>query len=478
VAVFNTNVEHLLGRGQIENPFVQILLKVYGQGATTLFLAPHMGIRNLMQSMAFDPHFFSRLVSVMRNEYKLSEADAEFFATQVTQLSGITHELLYLQHSLFKNVPVLREVNIAAQSINMIAITDQINRRVTWTESMKKMHEVLDGFDLMKISTAEFNKLMKKIDFAQLTNQEQYQAEQILLLEGKDAFIRFISLQYTYKIHFAYDRYARSYIEQKGEASRLLFNLLTFPKSYTQTLLQDVKKLTSKEEQQLGAGTGTKISAVRSVLWRTTLGLLIANTIFQLITGKQRRPYDPFDLVLNYGMGGLALGIPDIVKSATTDMILLAITPEEDRSFSALEETAWNIRKIPRTFLPFFKETISAMEATLGKVYIDTTVIRQIMEMAGAEFADYKTEFQDATRTPEQSIKHALFSSNESLQKEAGRLIRRFRAGKISEFDYDDMLQKLEAFHMIGALSDSDYARLRKNLKSAWSAGIKKSEGF
>ncbi len=473
------NIKTMLGETDYSDIGKDMMMMLFSQAAKTIFLNPKMFVRNILQPIAYDPLLITKLRSVLA--HKPTDYEIEYFKKQVTQLRGITHDLLYLDINPFNKIPVIRNINTFASAMNMIAVSDSLNRSITFFTSLAKIKSAIENLEIKngkilinekEATIKEFGKMMKKFGFAELTARERYQALETLLIKGKEDFALQWAGNFTKKVHFTYNRYERSTVEQ-GE-NKILYNLFVYPKSRAQSLILDLQKFRNIDAE-IGKPYAARISATRSITWNIIAGAMIVNSIYSLITGDRRKPYDPLLTMSGYSLGGLALGAINKISELTRLTIIIAT--DKNKSYYHIRDYAYLLKTLPETFLPFYRQIVQVIEATLGIENIDTTIIKKTFKELGiTDYKDKTLEYKYTSRSLKNKIQHFLFGTAGTIVNDIEYRIKNqnFKDIDAIQENVEKMIEVINFNYQTGNITKKEYSQLKKILNKEKNEAIKK----
>ena len=398
------NITELLGQRQPPAVLEEVVVRLYSQAARTIFLDIRKGVRNLFQNVAF----YNGIEDMFRME-KMKPADLDYFAAHVSQSKGIQRDWLY-QH--YGGIPGLGKLNKIADEINVMGRSDTINRLLSFKAKLGNVRRALKEHPDYKTDIQEMRALQKDIGFSDIEPMERVHALKVLAVEGEGAFSRYMAKAITQKVHFLYERVQRSPAEQGNELSRLLSNLLTFRKGYAQRLVLDVRKLAPSQkeiEAEIEGGRGR-------IVKRSIVGMMItsafASYLYQQLTGDDRAPYAPHQILGDLSLGGLATGAQEQVGDFTRNAIL-AVTGDKE----ALARTVNNITRAADMFIPFYDEVINALEGMSGYQNIDKAMLRQLRSALDDRYKAKPMGFYKKERDAIETGQHIIFGTDKEQKK-------------------------------------------------------------
>lgn len=429
-SLLQDNLTEILGKTEHKRLYEKFVFDLYAQAARTIFLNPKMGVRNLMQNVAFH----TGIIQDIKGMKKLTESEKRFFETHVSQMSGIVRDLLFQQYNRIGRIPGFKQLNKFADWANVIGRTDTMNRLWDFSMTLNRIKKAIKAHPQYMNTTTEFNKMMKQAGFGDMTSIERIHAKEILAVDGVEAFRNYVAGQIVKKDHFQYDRYLRAPAEQGSDLVKLLSNLTTFPKGYIQRQALDIKKMTRIERELAKNIKGTN-RAIQSIIWSTIIGQAIATATYQIITGDDDNdPYSFMNIAFKFSLGGIALGAQKEFFTFTK-YLLQAATGDE-----------WAQKQLPKTvprnlnmFIPMFKIMIDILESTTNTKYIDHYFLKKLLGQK-AEIEDYKL-----IRGTHKSIQHAVFGTRpHTIHNRIDDAVKDIRKNGYEEGQLDYLAEELD----------------------------------
>ncbi len=349
--------------------FGDILARVYAQVSQIVILSqPVLAFRNLFQNAAFE--YDKSILFDLRNE-ALSEQDNAFRETHVQQLRGMMEEFFLINEKPLP-IPFVPTLTKWLRHIKIYAWSDVSNR--DWS-FWAKMNQVRRAQQATSISD-----MMQRAKFEDMTLEEQVEALRILAADGKDAMARYIAKVHVEDIHFQYERSQRSPAEM-DTLGRVLGNLMLFPRSYIELMMHAGNTLIDKTATpDAKYRAGKRIVAVMA-------GGYLTGTVYMMISGRKRNPYDPFQ-IFQVSPGGLVLG-------ATQDLFevgkltIRALSGDK----TAVYALTTAIPEMADDFIPFYDWTMRGLEASLDKKNIDREALREILAAIDKEYTVRKDAY-------------------------------------------------------------------------------------
>jgi hypothetical protein len=335
-----------------------LMARVYAQVSQVVIMSqPVLALRNLFQNAAFEHD--KTILFDPRNE-SLTAEDIEFRETQVQQLRGMMEEYFLVNE---KALPGLKTLTKWLRHIKIYGWSDVTNRDWSFWAKINQVRRALKAESI--------EQTMKQAKFEDMTEEEQIYALEVLAEQGEDAMARYVSRVHVADIHFQYERAQRSPAEQ-DKVGRVLGNLMLFPRAYGEKMARAVASLKSDNFEQKKRGA-KRIVAVMA-------GGYLAGTVYMMITGRKRNPYDPFKVV-QVSPGGLVLG-------ATADLFdignltIRALTGDKTAMYALTSE----LPNASDNFIPFYKWTVSGLEAVTDAKNIDRKALREIYALIDEEY--------------------------------------------------------------------------------------------
>lgn len=459
----------------IESPVVRVLLRIGGWSFGTLAKVPWMSIRNLHQNLAFHPD---------KAEVVTALATGGFFADPITrndridytdalvhQFKGVAQEQLlmgYMGKTPLENLIIISDY---------YHLSDKLNRLASMAGSGAKAERALKAFQ----KDGNIEKFLRNSGANQLSQTEQIRILEYLAqpsydyggvletVSGGEAAIREIGKSITTLTHFNYVRYLRSIVEM-GEMGRVIGSLVAFPRGVVERYFTFFSQLRPARELS-GA---TRRRAFHSLM-AMVVGSAVASVLLSTITGKKRDAYNPL-LVLQWQVGGLAIGAAQELTELYRQLSNLAFAKEESEKDYALKELAILIPRLGDMFIPFYAPTMNALEGLYDERYIDRKMLRQLRAMFDESYKP-NLEFYEKERTIIEAWQHGLFGTRTPDPTDLEGALSKLKGiqdnlGKVDEEALERAKQnawdKGEAFTYL----PSDYIYTTSNLGSDFNSAI------
>jgi len=384
-------------------PLTDILMKVSGYGYSAIFLRPSLAFRNLFQNLAFHPDRESFLNPMNR---KLTDEELAYWETYIRQNRAFKSDIL-LQEEIGAG-----RVAEFVKRISYYGYSDDVNRLGSFWASLNKA----EGALLRYKKDGDVGKFIGSSGLQDLTNLQQKEGLELLVTDETEA-IRYIAREVTNNTHFLYDRAQRAPLEM-GSTGRILASLLTFTRSWAQRLYIQLNT---------GLKSGSKVSgASRARAWKNVIGIivvgLIAGEIYKKITGKEKNPYDPRN-ILSWTPGGLPIGLAGDIALALTHLAQALTGDKEAQSRLTTE-----IPALGDDFIPFYSQIIGIAESLSDTQFIDRKFLRDIRAKFDKDYQPNESYYKKE-RGIIQKIQHALFGSEPEVAepKKGGGLPNPFK---------------------------------------------------
>jgi hypothetical protein len=130
------------------------------------------------------------------------------------------------------------------------------------------------------------------------------------------------------------------------------------------------------------------------------------------ITGKKTKSYSPWDM-FNWQFGGLTVGVLQDLSGTMYDLMQAVIGDKASQN-QVLSRLAKDTTGLVREYIPFYQQGIYLLETALGKEYIDTAFIRQVISQIDKDYTP--AELENIERGWYEKFQHALFGGRESVQ--------------------------------------------------------------
>tara|TARA_Y100000593_G_scaffold83824_1_gene158346 strand:- start:39824 stop:46495 length:6672 start_codon:yes stop_codon:yes gene_type:complete len=403
------NAREMVGISEKAGPIEQYVIRAYSQAARTIFMDLYKGTRNLMQNPAVNkqlgltnPAGWSRLFSS-----KLSKKDWDYFESQVDISGSWWDDVMFANYSkgpIFQDPmnpwmrgllkagrittapirAVVRAGNSLSDFINMMGRTHRLNQMMAYKSATVKVKNVLEKMpeNHLDWTRADIAKMMKRTYLRDLTITQQKHALNTLLVDGKDAFCRYVGHHYTDKVHFNYERSRRGPGEQGSLSARMMSNLLTFKKGYWQRTGFDLGKAGNKfawPKDRYSLGWGQFWNSASSLFGLFVVGTAIGHA-FMRLTNSRRNPYNPLGVMGDPTFGGLPMGTQQRISKGMQDM-QMALTGEDPQARSqAVSRLVVTISALGDMFIPFYESSLHAIEGVTDTDALDKVALRQIRQ--------------------------------------------------------------------------------------------------
>jgi hypothetical protein len=397
--------KELLGQKETPQELEKWLKLFYSQAARTLFTVdPRKGVRNLFQNAAF----YTKIGELIKQN-KLTGKDLEYFNNYVNQSSGIKKDLLYADVKI--NIPGIKQLNEIADVVDIMGKSDYINRLVAFRARLNTIKDYFNNNPDFNKTTSNLKRMTTKVGLNELEPMERKRALETLVTDGKDEFARYVSKGLVQKVHFLYTRYERGPAEMGSELSKILSNLLTFKKGYAQRQLFDLRKLSPKQKT-LEYTTGNRKRSVRAVISSTVISSLIGS-MYMMLTGDKNNPYDPKNILGDVSLGGLATGVQEDIGIFSRNTLEALTTGDK----KAISQAINQLTTINDLYLPFYKNSIDAIESITGTKNTDKHALRQIRQAIDKRYKIVNPSIYKAERTLIQKLQHGIFGTKVEKKK-------------------------------------------------------------
>jgi hypothetical protein len=365
------SMEHFLRnlkRYNVEGSWIgDLMARIYSQASQIIIMAqPVLAVRNLFQNAAFE-HDKSILFDP-RNE-SLTADEIEYMETYVQQLRGMMEEYFMINE---RTLPGTEKLMKVLKKIKIYAWSDATNRQWGFWAKLNQVKRA------QKAETV--TDMMSRAKFEDMSELEQIRALGILARDGKEAMAQYVSRVHVDDIHFLYERAQRSPAEM-GSLGRVLGNLMLFPRAYAEKLSHQVSKLVSKTSSLQERYRAAK------VLVSVIGGGIAVGSVYMMVTGRRRNPYNPVD-ILSFKLGGLLLGVTEDVNE-TYVLTIKALSGDK----KALYALTTILPEMNDNFIPFYDWTLRGLEATTDTKNIDRQALRGILEAIDKEYKRRKGSY-------------------------------------------------------------------------------------
>jgi len=359
----------LKGYDRSTNWFERGINRLYSQAMITIIMgSPALSFRNLGQNFALG-HDKAMLIDP-RNK-KLTPDDMDYLDTYVQQAE-------FMQVDWFmtgeKPLPGLALLTKIIKKVNLYPRSDIANRHLGFWGKINQVRMAFGDRDI------DLKKKTEKAKFSDFSLLEQKRALQILAKDGEDAMARYVSRVYVDDVHFIYERAQRSLAEM-GPYGKVFGNLMLFPRAYWEKLAKHSKKMTGKNVPFSERARAFKV--ISSII----IGGMLVSASYKKITGRQRSPYDPLEL-LAYEPGGLMLSTVGTVSEVYINFIMATKGDEK-----ALADLTTSLPNLADMFIPFYNYTLRGLEAFVvdeegkGGKNIDRLALRKLRMLIDREYA-------------------------------------------------------------------------------------------
>jgi len=377
--------------------FAKLAMRMAGFTFSNLALSPHMFVRNLFQNPALHPDVAKILDP--RNDL-LSEQDLEYMETYVQNYKAVMRE--WLMQEGMGNTRVERFI----RKISYYGKSDQINRIIAFHISLNKakmaiarfkrdgnVQKLINTSGMLDMSRTEQVKILETL----ARDRVSYGVPSLKDVTGKEAAARDIAEFVTTRTHLRYRRRARAPVEM-GISGRILGNLMTFPRGVNQMMYLRAEKI----KPSYKATTAEKRSATRMLLQAAVM-MYLSGSLYCMLTGKRRNPYDLLSMLLSWGPGGLAIGSIQAITDIFND--INGIIHGEEWGMKNL------VKDLPRAgdmFIPLYGITLNTLEAVVDEKYLDRKKLREIVAIFDANYT-VNDDFYKQERNWYQKLQHAIF---------------------------------------------------------------------
>ncbi len=375
-------------KGYIEDGgmLAQILKRTASQGFTAIYLRPDMSFRNSLQNIAFHPDKEAFINPANR---VLTSEEMDYFNQYVASDDAFAQEYM-LQNS--PGIPGLGKINKWAQKLTLFQLSERMNRLSSFWASLNKAERALKAYQTNK-DVAAFTKASGLND---LTPTQQIQGLELLAADPKEA-TRFIAKEITNNVHMVYSQAERAVVQQ-GAMGSAIGSLMTFPRSYVQRMVLVAQKAFSSQST-----TGERMRAWK-ILSTSIIGGLVAGSIYKMVTGKDRDPYNPVEMI-TWTPGGLMIGATTQIAEVLGD-ISRAIQGDE----AALMRLPAKLTQAGDTFLPFYKQVIDGLEAIENEKNVDRLAVRKVIALIKKDYHPDEDSYQ-TERNIIESLQHVVFGT-------------------------------------------------------------------
>lgn len=401
IEVFLLNLKHInpSGNGLIE----KVIRMLYGQALTTRVLGdPLKIVRNYpTQNLVFEQDKSTLFDS--RNK-PLTAEDMEYFTTNIEQSNPLMREWAFAGEKPLP-IPIAKQLTQFIRKYTLYPWSDTKNRLMSDTAKINQVRRAVDE------ARGDIDRMMKLAKYSDYEVAEQRMALGILALEGSDSMSRYIARCHVENTHYLYDTKQRSPAEQTV-TGKLVLNLFLFRRASLEKLFRNIAKAADKKAQPQQRLRATKVVSVLLV------SSFVMGLIWKRLTGQRRTPYDYIGF-MEFQPGGLMWGAVESFSEAYNSLLNAARGDTK-----ALEFMAVSIPRCSDLLLPFYKQSLDALEATIGAKNLDRKAIRMLRELIDNEYkirgGAYKVE-----REWYEAIQYAIAGAGVDVKEEKKKTARK-----------------------------------------------------
>lgn len=352
--------------GAEKNKFMQFITRLSSQAAQTLLEnSITISLYNIFEATALGTDKASLYNPFNR---KLTADETAYVETYVMQQRAMLEEFFLVNEPTLP-IPGLASLNKLARRIRLTSRSDVVSRYQSFWAKINQVHRALEANTIAE--------MMSQAKFADFTRIEQITALNILARDGEEAMAMYLAKTQCDNVHARYTRSERAPIEMG--VGKVLANLMLFPRMYSERVIRTAYTAFFDPKSNLE----TRFRASKTLIAVTIGGYLVGMLIAKL-TGRKRNPYNPFDII-SWKIGGLVFGAIETLSDlyiATLD----AFSPDKTVSERALNSLPALIPKVTDMFIPFWAQTIRALEVATDTKYIDRKTLRSIREMFDKDY--------------------------------------------------------------------------------------------
>ncbi len=388
-----TWLERVQNIGLGYNWFDRQVRKLWRQAMVSVFLEPFMSFRNSFQSMLFHPDRTELFrLTLQKLPPSLSEKGTLYYDTFVSQLGGLRRDWLHVGERGFL-VPEFW--NRLADSLNLYGKSDYYPRLWSFKAALNKAQRattqyIQDG-DVAKwfknsgavhLRTIERNYVTSHY-LGQLDTTFNLDVPGLHEVSGADMANFYVAQRISDITHFKYRRSSRGLIEM-GKTGTTLWNLVVFPRGYTQRLYFQAEKIKSAFSGE--ATWGEARTGFNDVMKLVVVSLLF-DELFKVVSGRRFNPYFALNILFGWQFGGLFVGIAKDLSVTIGDMMVL-INPfaEEERKDIAMSRLPTAIERLGDTLVPFYRRAWDIAEASLGREHLDRNLLREVRGLLDKDY--------------------------------------------------------------------------------------------
>jgi len=373
-------------------PFTKILKRLYSHASTALILPdPKKWTRNKFQNSAFYPHPQDL---VNPNNHVLNKERMDYIKTYVLQTRPFFEHYLMSGEKPFFGLGTLVKW---AKQLSLYPWTDETNRIECFWAKINALDRAYNSYVIHN----DLERFMTEANFIDLEPLQQVRALNLLFRKGPEAMKRYIAKEVTYNVHFAYDWKLRSPAEL---SDRVLSNLFAFTRGYAERAMKEIGKINNNK-----LSVRERMAALR-IAMKLLFGAALSGTVFMKVTGAQRNPYAPWN-ILQWTPGGLLLGATAEITTAAGYSVR-AISGDR----GALDGLIRSITGCSDMFVPFYSILVDMLESVSDLKNVDKRALRKIRQAFDRRYRVQDRSYK-AKRTMLEKWQHALFGTKAAEER-------------------------------------------------------------
>lgn len=417
VDAINTWAQALTGIPQPKNWLTRMAMKMAGAMLTIHFGSQLPAIMNLVTQPMTDTRG-PGLWDPRNWAFKNAGAE-EHFELDVNQSHVLGQEEALLGIDKVE-VPVLRQLFATMRTLGRgFELSDLLTRRMSFNATRRLVLRLVGKLTATTATRAQVQTLLSGPAMSELTAPQQAWALQEWVRGGAEALANYVASEHVANTYFSYDRWKRSLAEM-GESGRLIAGLFTYPRSLAQRFVTDLGKVLRRSTP--AAERARALARVAFVYVAVNLGEQMIRKLFRGQPEEDRDKNESwvYDTVSPYGVlrsvtytpGGVLVSIMDnfneFFRSATE------VAHGNESEWTKFTRTGTGLA---RTFLPFYKMAVNAVNVALSRGLRDGSIDRK----AAAKIREWLSstyEYEEPatrTRTAVEALQAVIFGSDVGL---------------------------------------------------------------
>lgn len=353
----------------------RMVRRLWRQSMAAVFLEPYMSFRNSFQAIMFHPDR-TELFRLIKEHppVALREKGHLYFDTFAAQLGGLRKDWLHVGERGFL---VPDAVNRLADTLSLYGTSDNLPRMWSFLASLNKANRATNKY----LQDGNVAKWLKDSGAVHLRETERNHALSLYLahpdrtfdmglaglreIKGSEMANLYVAHRIADITHFKYRRSSRGLMEM-GVTGSTLWNLIVFPRGYSQRLYFQAEKI---RKVFSGDATWEEARSGFNDVMKLTITSLLFSQLFYAVTGRERNPWNPLNILFGWQFGGLFVGIAQDVTKFVGNIatILNPVASDDDKDF-AWGEIPMAMERIPETLVPIFRRAADVAEIVVTEV--------------------------------------------------------------------------------------------------------------